>query len=60
MAIDRSAIDQMYKGLASKVKGRLKLAVEWIVQAQEGTAYVQVTGRSDKAGVVRSAWVELR
>jgi len=34
--------------------------VEWIVQAQEGTAYVQVTGRSDKAGVVRSMWVELR
>jgi hypothetical protein len=34
--------------------------VEWIVQVQEGTAYVQVTGRSDKAGVVRSVWVELR
>jgi hypothetical protein len=34
--------------------------VEWIVRAQEGTAYIQVVGRSDKAGVVRSAWVELR
>jgi hypothetical protein len=34
--------------------------VEWIVRAQEGTAYIQVEGRSDKAGVVRSAWVELR
>jgi hypothetical protein len=34
--------------------------VEWIVQAQEGTAYIQVAGLSDKAGVVRSAWVELR
>ena len=34
--------------------------VEWIVRAQGSPAYVQVTGRSDKAGVVRSAWVELR
>ncbi len=45
MAIDRSAIDQMYKGLASKVKGRLKLAVEWIVQAKEkGGKVVAVVG----------------
>jgi len=34
--------------------------VEWIVQAQGSPAYVQVTARSDKAGVVRSAWVEIR
>lgn len=45
MAIDRNAIDQMYKGLASKVKGRLKLAVEWIVQAKEkGGKVVAVVG----------------
>lgn len=34
--------------------------VEWIVRSREPTAYVQVTARSDKAGVVRSAWVEVR
>jgi hypothetical protein len=34
--------------------------IEWIVRAVGSPAYVQVTGRSDKAGVVRSAWVELR
>jgi hypothetical protein len=34
--------------------------VEWIVRTQESPAYVQVTARSDKAGVVESAWVELR
>jgi hypothetical protein len=45
MAIDRNAIDQIYKGLASKVKGRLKLAVEWIVQAKEnGGKVVAVVG----------------
>jgi hypothetical protein len=45
MAIDRNAIDQTYKGLASKVKGRLKLAVEWIVQAKEkGGKVVAVVG----------------
>jgi hypothetical protein len=30
------------------------------VRAREGAAYIQVTARSDKAGVVRSAWLELR
>jgi hypothetical protein len=35
-------------------------AVEWIVRPDAGTAYVQVVARSDKAGVVRSAWIELR
>jgi hypothetical protein len=34
--------------------------VEWIVRAERSPAYVQVTARSDKAGVVRSHWVELR
>ncbi len=34
--------------------------VEWIVRAEGSPAHVQVTARSDKAGVVRSQWVELR
>ena len=34
--------------------------VEWIVRAEGSPAYVQITARSDKAGVVRSQWVELR
>ncbi|MCJ7627471.1 MAG: hypothetical protein MUO50_03685, partial [Longimicrobiales bacterium] len=34
--------------------------VEWVVRAAGSPAYVQITGRSDKAGLVRSAWVELR
>jgi len=34
--------------------------VTWIIRPQAGTAYVQVTAGSDKAGVVRSAWVEVR
>ncbi len=34
--------------------------VEWIVRAEGAPAYVQVVARSDKGGVVRSAWVELR
>jgi hypothetical protein len=34
--------------------------VEWVVRAVGSPAYVQITGRSDKAGLVRSAWVELR
>jgi hypothetical protein len=34
--------------------------VEWVVRPQEPTSYVQVTARSPKAGVVRSAWVEIR
>jgi hypothetical protein len=33
---------------------------EWIVQANESPAFVLVTARSDKAGVRRSGWVELR
>jgi hypothetical protein len=33
--------------------------VEWIVRAPGGKGYMQVTARSDKAGVVRSEWVEL-
>jgi hypothetical protein len=45
MAIDRDTIDQGYRGLTSKVKGRLKLAVEWIVQAKEkGGKVVAVVG----------------
>ena len=45
MSIDRTAIEQMYKGLAPKVKSRLKLAVEWIVQAKErGGKVVAVVG----------------
>ena len=45
MSIDRNAIESMYKGLASKVKSRLKLAVEWIVQAKEkGGRVVAVVG----------------
>lgn len=35
-------------------------SVEWVVQVGRAPAYVQVTGWSDKAGVARSAWVELR
>ncbi len=35
-------------------------AVEWVVRVVASPALVQVTGRSDKAGVVRSAWVEIR
>ena len=34
--------------------------VEWIVRTQSPTAYVQVIAQSDKAGVARSGWVELR
>ena len=34
--------------------------VEWIVRPTGTPAYIQVTARSDKAGLVRSAWVELR
>jgi hypothetical protein len=34
--------------------------VEWVVRPEGMPAYVQVTVRSDKGGVVRSAWVELR
>ncbi len=34
--------------------------VEWIVRPNGTPAYIQVTARSDKAGLVRSAWVELR
>ena len=34
--------------------------VEWIVRAEGSPAYVQVTARSEKAGVVRSEWVEIR
>jgi hypothetical protein len=45
MSIDRNAIEHMYKGLAPKAKGRLKLAVEWIVQAKEkGGKVVAVVG----------------
>jgi hypothetical protein len=45
MSIDGIAIEHMYKGLASKVKGRLKRAVEWIVQAKEkGGKVVVVVG----------------
>ncbi|MGW8266206.1 MAG: M14 family metallopeptidase [Longimicrobiales bacterium] len=34
--------------------------VEWIVRPEQSPAYIQVVARSDKAGVVRSAWIELR
>jgi hypothetical protein len=45
MSIDRKAIEVMYKGLASKVKSRLKLAAEWIVQTKEkGGKVVAVVG----------------
>ena len=45
MTIDRNAIDQTYKSLSSKVKGRLKLAVDWIVQAKKsGGRVVAVVG----------------
>jgi hypothetical protein len=45
MSIDRKAIEPMYKGLSSKVKSRIKLAVEWIVQAKEkGGKVVAVVG----------------
>ena len=45
MSIDRTTIEHMYEGLASKVKSRLKLAVEWIVQAKEkGGKVVAVVG----------------
>jgi hypothetical protein len=45
MSIDRTAIENTYRGLASKVKSRLKLAVEWIVQARErGGKVVAVVG----------------
>ncbi len=45
MSIDRTAIEHTYRGLASKVKSRLKLAVEWIVQARErGGKVVAVVG----------------
>jgi len=40
--------------------GETSKTVEWTVQAQGSPAYVQVTARSDKAGVVRSQWIELR
>jgi len=33
--------------------------VEWIVRASGSPASVRVTARSDKAGVVRSQWIEL-
>ncbi len=35
MSIDRTAIEQMYKGLAPIAKSRLKRAIEWIVQAKK-------------------------
>jgi hypothetical protein len=45
MSIDRTAIEHTYRGLASKVKSRLKLAVEWIVQARKrGGKVVAVVG----------------
>ncbi|KPK26126.1 MAG: hypothetical protein AMK69_12675 [Nitrospira bacterium SG8_3] len=45
MSIDRTAIEHTYRGLGSKVKSRLKLAVEWIVQARErGGKVVAVVG----------------
>ncbi|MGD2123564.1 MAG: M14 family metallopeptidase [Gemmatimonadota bacterium] len=34
--------------------------VEWTVRAEDSPAFVRVTARSDKAGTVRSRWVELR
>jgi hypothetical protein len=34
--------------------------VEWVIRPEGMPAYVQVTVRSDKGGVVRSAWVALR
>lgn len=40
--------------------GEASETVEWIVRAHGSPSYIQVTGRSDKAGVVRSPWVELR
>ena len=33
--------------------------VEWIVRPAGGAGRVQVTARSDKGGLARSAWVEL-
>lgn len=35
-------------------------AVEWVVRVDSAPASVQVVGRSDKGGSVRSAWVEIR
>lgn len=40
--------------------GAATLSVDWIVQVKGPTSYVQVTARSEKAGVVRSEWVEIR
>lgn len=39
--------------------GEPSAVVEWIVHAQELPAYVRVSAKSDKAGVVRSSWVEI-
>ena len=45
MAIDRKVIKDMYTSLPPKVKGRLKLATEWIVKAKEkGGKVVAVVG----------------
>lgn len=46
-------------GLLMAEVGIAAETVEWIVRALDSTAYVQVTARSEKAGVVRSAWVEI-
>jgi hypothetical protein len=34
--------------------------MKWIVKATGEAAYIQVTASSDKAGSVRSDWVEIR
>ena len=45
MAIDRKAIESMYKGLAPKVKARVKRAVELIVEAKKrGGRVIAVVG----------------
>jgi hypothetical protein len=40
--------------------GSASEVVEWIVQAHGPSSYVQVTAKSDKAGVSRSEWMEIR
>ena len=45
MSIDRKVIKEMHNRLSTKVKGRLKLAAEWIVKAKEkGGKVVAVVG----------------
>jgi hypothetical protein len=40
--------------------GPARQTAEWIIRPQETPAYIQVTAQSDKGGVVRSGWMEVR